>query len=78
MHELCSSVSDYVIMVLVVPLLLRGASSRLCKDPTRPCMHCTHNYTHKSPLVFHFLGFGRVIQFCSNCTPRRHPNFRGV
>ena len=60
----CKSVSDgerYVIIVLVVSLVFHGeavANVRIPRVLVR--IRDSHDDTHKCPLVFHYLGFGRV------------------
>ena len=59
MHWSWKSVSDderYVIIVLVSSLVLPGEAVAHVKDALRT----SHDDSHKSPLVFHYLGFGRV------------------
>ena len=79
MHRACKSVSDgehYVIIVLVVSLVLHSEAVANVRIP-RVLVVVVATMTHKSPLVFHYLGFG-LVQFCSNCTLRHHPNLRAV
>ena len=62
MHVSCS-MSDgerYVIIMLVVSLVLCGEPVTQVRIPTHPCIRGSHDNTHKSPLVFHYLGLGRV------------------
>ena len=66
MHGSYKSVSDgerYVIIVLVVSLVLRGEATT------------THTNLHSSSFT---KALDVRIQFCSNCTPIRHPNLRAV
>ena len=56
MHGPCKSVSDgehYVIIALVVSLVLRGETVAHVR-----ILYVVAMTTHKSPLVFHYLGFG--------------------
>ena len=64
MHELCKRVSEYVIIVLVVSLVL-GASCHPFKDPMRPCTRCSHDETHKFPVLFHYQGFSLDVWLIS-------------
>ena len=58
MHRSCKSMSDgnhYVIIVLVVSLVLCGEAVTHVR-----ILYMVAMTTHKSPFVFHYLGFGRV------------------
>ena len=50
-----------IIIVLVVSLELQGeAIAHVSQDPARHCIRGRHDYTQKSLLTFHYLGFGNV------------------
>ena len=62
MHGSCKSMSDgerFVIIVLVVSLVLRKEAVAQVRIP-RVLVYVVAMTTHKSPLVFCYLGFGRV------------------
>ena len=81
MHMLCKSVSDgerYVIIVLVVPLVLHGEAVAHVRIPhvlVYKVATTTHTNLHSSSITS---ASDVLIQFCSNCTLRHHPNLRAV